>query len=91
MSKHHKADYVVDTSDREYGLVWRYLAGGTVRHGLTCGSHGRADFSVCGLSAHLPGGHDAWRGTGTQQEYERAAALPKCKRCMQIAIGRPTP
>jgi hypothetical protein len=39
---------------------------------------GLVSVALCGLWAwheHL------WRGTGSQDEYERAASLPTCKNC----------
>lgn len=58
---------------------WRYLPGGTVKHGFTelPGGFGTA---FCGQSPvwYAP---DEWRGTGSQDEYERVEQLPECKRC----------
>ena len=34
-----------------------------------------------------PGAPDEWRGTGSQAEYDLAAALPLCKRCGAYAAG----
>lgn len=51
-----------------------YLRRGKVSHAVN-----RADghvMSVCGLYAW-----PAWLGTGNQDEYEKAATLPECKRC----------
>lgn len=58
-------------------VEWRYLRGGLVRHALSAPVGGR-DEAVCGT--HLWPGDD-WYGTGTQDEYERVAALPECQRC----------
>lgn len=35
--------------------------------------------AACGLSASA----SYWRGTGSQDEYERLAAIPRCLRCME--------
>lgn len=58
---------------------WRYLPGGNVTHALT---YAAARVAVCGTGPvwHAPD----WYGTGSQTEYERAAGLPRCKRCVRI-------
>lgn len=62
------------TYSRAY-VEWRYLPRGLVAHALDTASEAAA---ICGASA----GHgDYWLGTGTQDEYERAATLPECRRC----------
>lgn len=33
----------------------------------------------------------AWRGTGSQEEYEHAATLPLCKRCAAMAEASDKP
>lgn len=38
--------------------------------------------TLCGRGPQWP---DAWFGTGDQREYERAAALPLCTSCEQLA------
>ncbi len=53
----------------------RYLPGGRVAHAVNP-NHGQA---VCGTTAD----RDDWRGTGTQDEYERVAALPRCRACLR--------
>ncbi len=64
-------------------MEWRYLPNGRVVHALTGTSDAGA---VCGVYA-LPASE--WRGTGNQNEYEQAAALPKCRRCVaRIGGGR---
>jgi hypothetical protein len=32
-------------------------------------------------------GKEYWRGTGSQDEYEKAKSLPVCRRCSQAAGG----
>lgn len=59
---------------------WRYLMDRRVTHALKR-RNGRLDtVSRCGREPKWfdPAG---WLGTGNQQEYERAAQLPKCRRC----------
>jgi hypothetical protein len=62
------------------GEGWRYLARGGVRHMTSLNIFDSSRFSLCGLAVALP---SHWRGTGTQDEYERLARLPKCLRCMK--------
>ncbi len=59
---------------------WRYLPGGKVVHAL---SYAAARVATCGTGPvwFAP---DGWYGTGTQAEYEHAASLPQCKRCLRI-------
>lgn len=68
--------------DAHGGLEWRYLPGGKVAHAIArfCGELNQT--AVCGASPvwYLPSG--AWCGTGSQAEYERAAGLPRCRRCL---------
>ena len=64
------------TGGRADQLEWRYLAGGTVSHGLTRSSN---KVSICNTYAAV------WFGTGNQREYEKVAALPRCKRCLRLA------
>jgi hypothetical protein len=42
---------------------------------------GPIDEALCGL---LPDA-DGWRGTGTQDEHERAGSLPVCRHCAKAA------
>lgn len=60
---------------------WRYLRSGKRTHALVP-PVGR-ECAECGMGPAL---FDDWHGTGTQAEYERAASLPKCRRCL-TAIG----
>lgn len=53
------------------GYAWQYLPNGKVAHLVLAG------LSVCGRD----GVWGVWYGTGTQDEYDKAAALPHCKRC----------
>lgn len=59
---------------------WRYLPHGRVTHAIAPWMDGVAR---CGV-ATAP---DEWRGTGTQDEYERAEQLPRCRRCVSILGG----
>lgn len=61
---------------------WRYLPYGRVRH-LMYGS-GNV-LAHCGAQA-FPA--IEWRGTGSQQEYEQCASLPKCKVCLRQVARR---
>lgn len=58
---------------------WRYVHGGRVKHSV-CAERKHAS-AVCGVG---PWWFDNWRGTGSQDEYERVAQLPVCKRCAKI-------
>jgi hypothetical protein len=62
---------------------WRYTPHGRLVHALSLGNAGAA----CGVTV-LPA--EEWRGTGSQDEYERAAQLPPCPRCV-ARVGVPTP
>lgn len=63
--------------------VWRYLPRCRVTHAL---SEPGVYVARCGAAPawFAPGGADEWRGTGSQVEYETAAALPRCKRCVAL-------
>lgn len=65
---------VVDT------LAWRYLPNGTVKHALR---YSAARIAVCGVGPHWSAPDD-WYGTGSQAEYETAASLRECRRCLDI-------
>lgn len=59
-------------------LEWRYTSDrAKVKHGLWTTSHNQA---VCGLRVTVS---HFWKGTGSQEEYERVEALPKCSRCVK--------
>lgn len=60
---------------------WRYTRRGAVRH-LTRTNlfDSNARSSHCGIGAD----HSWWFGTGSQEEYERIASLPKCLTCMEL-------
>lgn len=73
------------SNKRREGEAWRYLKGGTVTHYLGVvgfdNIFGPRSMAECGASAL----HSSdWRGTGTQDEYERAASLRECKKCLRI-------
>lgn len=56
---------------------WRYQPGGTVKHLLGRVSDAGA---ICGVDT-LPASN--WRGTGSQDEYERLETLRPCRRCLR--------
>lgn len=57
---------------------WRYLLNGKVSHGL---SDPHSALARCGVGPWVSAAY-GWLGTGSQLEYEVAAALPKCQRCV---------
>ncbi len=60
-------------------LDWRYTSEqAKAKHGLWTASHHTA---LCGTRVPYSA---YWRGTGSQAEYERAASLPECKRCLAV-------
>ncbi len=55
---------------------WLYLKNGKV-------AHAHSTFTVSRFIAECGAGAWAtWYGTGSQDEYEQAASLPQCKRCL---------
>lgn len=60
-------------------VEWRYLPTGAVKHAL---SHPTDRYAVCrvGPAWYSP---DGWFGTGSQVEYETAAARRECRRCLE--------
>lgn len=58
--------------------AWLYLRNGRVSHAVRSSETQYAE-AWCGWGPQWP---DTWRGTGDQREYERAAALPRCQRCL---------
>lgn len=60
---------------RPAGVEWRYAPRRKVVHALEPPIGTRA---ICGTEVF---GSALWMGTGTQEEYETAAALPMCRRC----------
>lgn len=56
---------------------WRYLPASKVKHLLANVSDAAA---VCGIYT-LPASR--WRGTGSQDEYDRLELLPECRRCLR--------
>lgn len=62
---------------------WRYLRRGQVVHALS--SHALlGEGAACGVR---PAFLEGWLGTGLQREYERAAELPRCRRCLARLDG----
>lgn len=55
---------------------WLYLKNGKV-------AHAHSTFTVSRFIAECGAGAWAtWYGTGSQDEYEQAASLPQCRRCL---------
>lgn len=71
-------------SDRSPLYEWRYLPHGLAVHALAFPA---AAGAVCGVYTLPPSN---WRGTGSQAEYDRAAKLPCCRRCLRLAARRVT-
>lgn len=68
---------------------WLYLKNGKVAHALSTFTGSR--FSAeCGVYTFA-----GWHGTGSQDEYDRAAELPQCQRCVKVigpkVVGRHRP
>ncbi|MFJ5532395.1 hypothetical protein [Streptomyces sp. NPDC093261] len=62
-----------------------YTPRGKSAHLLTpLGSPNAQDAALCGLVPPWPGN---WLGTGSQREHDRAAQLPVCRRCAQVATA----
>ena len=58
---------------------WYYLPNGVMTHWRDVDALGvLLPESVCGIE---PGDPDEWRGTGSQDERDRVAFLPRCRRC----------
>lgn len=69
---------------RPANTEWRYLPGrGRVVH---CLENANEPFALCGAGP-LTGAAD-WRGTGSQDEYEKAAQMRMCRFCAQ-KLGMP--
>lgn len=65
-------------------LEWRFLHCGRCSHGFTAGPNDNTR-AACNLS---PSWFRGWMGTGNQNEYERCAALPRCRNCIRILLER---
>jgi hypothetical protein len=61
--------------------IWRYTYMGERTHFLVA-SYDRV--ARCGVSVI---NSSEWFGTGSQEEYDKAASLPKCKKCLRL-LGR---
>ena len=70
-------------------VEWRYLSRGRVIHALSPDPTEREP-ARCGVSPQWFS-PDGWLGTAAQAEYERAAQLPRCPRCVRLltADGHP--
>lgn len=55
---------------------WLYLPGGKVAHAFAVEDQTKW-IAECGTSSDY-----YWYGTGTQDEYDKAAALPRCQKCL---------
>lgn len=53
---------------------------GKVAHIIPSSAAGYVSAAMCGLWAWS---RSDWRGTGTQDEYDRADSLPLCKNCLR--------
>lgn len=68
-----------------YTLV--YLPRGAVAHRLGSWASPNSYVSAaCGVSPMWP---DLWRGTGTQNELDKAATLPLCRKCVKQTEATP--
>lgn len=67
----------VNAEEVKTGLRWRYLLTGNCTHALRQGD--RVAVAECGVGGWM----SEWLGTGGQGEYERAATLPRCRRCVR--------
>lgn len=76
-------DRALAEADRT-GWHWRYLPNGKRAHVLRLNSmSGGLDVvAACGIGAWP----SDWLGTGSQTEYEQAATLPRCRRCIRRTI-----
>ncbi len=70
------------------GSVWRYLAGGTVKHALLVKGSLRVNYSMCGRYRRGIRGVDLWLGTGSPRERETLAMLRHCSDCTAIVSRR---
>jgi hypothetical protein len=55
---------------------WLYLPGGKVAHAFM------ADDDISWIAECGTSSLGYWHGTGSQDEYERAAELPRCQKCL---------
>lgn len=60
-----------------HGYRWQYTDRGRVKHAVYDDLVAR-----CGAVAVYE--LDTWRGTGSQDEYDRLEQLPECQRCRKI-------
>lgn len=63
--------------------VRRYTPGGTVAHLVDDADWDRVPGGVVTALCGWWGQQTYWRGSGSQAEYDRAAALPTCRKCAQ--------
>ena len=63
----------------------RYTSGGHVAHLIAYGHDYQAQPYVNAYCGHRPQWGDAWRGSGSQSEQEKAAAMPICRKCAKEA------
>jgi hypothetical protein len=62
-----------------------YLRRGRVAHLVAPWTSG-CILALCRTTPRWPETDDAWRGTGSQDEYERAQELPTCLHCERIVM-----
>lgn len=74
-----------DAGPDRSGWETRHLARGRVTH--IVGAAGLRPIRGVALCGTGPAWWDDWRGTGTQEEYDRDAGLPLCARCAARAAG----
>lgn len=60
-------------ANREHGTKRVYVKGGKVAHSIVEGG----EYGFCVVCRLNPVG--PWLGTGSQEEYDKAAKLPNCK------------
>jgi hypothetical protein len=65
-------------------VAWRYRTR-NCKHALPLAAQsmtGHDDIALCGIASGCFG-PEAWKGTGSQVEYDTVTVLPECKRCAQ--------
>jgi len=60
----------------------RYTPGGKVAHLIWGPDWSRQEATYPHAACGWSGQTTYWRGTGNQDEYDRAAELPVCRRCL---------
>lgn len=65
--------------------IWRFTYMGERTHFLF---HANENVARCGVGVIV---NNEWRGTGSQEEYDLAASMPKCKNCLRLLVRKPKP